>query len=109
MNNYNEMIGETIGTDCGEYEILAHIATGGLADKQISLYVGRAADGHHDLIATDNSTNWIVGDADNAENNRAHWELIAERIGEIDFDAIRAIDADLAEWLEERKAEAETK
>ena len=109
MNNYNEIIGETVGTDCGEYEILAHIATGGLADKQISLYVGRADDGYHDLIATDNSTNWIVGDADNAENNRAHWELIAERIGDIDFDAIRAIDADLAEWLEERKAEAETK
>ena len=95
-------------TDCGEYTILAQIATGGSADKVIDLYVGRAADGHHDLIVTDNSTNWIVGDADDAESNRAHWDLIAERIGDIDFDAIRAIDADLAEWLEERKAEAET-
>ena len=98
----------TLVTDCGEYTILAQIATGGSADKVIDLYVGRAADGHHDLIATDNSTNWIVGNADDAESNRAHWDLIAERIGDIDFDAIRAIDADLAEWLEERKAEAET-
>ena len=95
-------------SDRGEYTILAQIATGGSANKVIDLYVGRAADGYYDLIATDNSTNWIVGDADNAEINRAHWELIAERIGNIDFDAIRAIDTDLAEWLEERKAEAET-
>ena len=106
--NFYQIKYPTEVTDCGEYTILAQIATGGSADKVIDLYVGRAADGHHDLIATDNSTNWIVGDADNAENNRAHWELIAERIGEIDFDAIRAIDADLAEWLADRKAEAET-
>lgn len=95
-------------TDCGEYTILAQIATGGSADKVIDLYVGRAADGHHDLIASDNASMWVVGDDNEAESNRAHWDLIAERIGDIDFDAIRAIDADLAEWLEERKAEAET-
>lgn len=107
--NFYQIKYPTEVTDCGEYTILAQIATGGSADKVIDLYVGRAADGHHDLIATDNATNWLVGDADDAERNRAHWELIAERIGDIDFDAIRAIDADLAEWLEERKAEAETK
>ncbi len=107
--NFYQIKYPTCYTDCGEYTILAHIADGGEADERIDIYVGRAADGHCDLIATDNATNWLVGDADNAENNRAHWELIAERIGDIDFDAIRAIDADLAEWLEERKAEAETK
>lgn len=106
--NFYQIKYPTEVTDCGEYTILAQIATGGSADKVIDLYVGRAADGRHDLIATDNSTNWIVGDADNAEVNRAHWELIAEHIGDIDFDAIRAIDADLAEWLKESKSEAET-
>lgn len=108
MSNYNEMIGETVGTDCGEYEIVAHIHDDGCSDTSINLYVGRAADGHHDLIASDNASMWVVGNEDNAESSRAHWELIAERIGDIDFDVIRAIDADLAEWLEERKAEAET-
>ena len=108
MSNYNEMIGETVGTDCGEYEIVAHIHDDGCSDTSINLYVGRTADGHHDLIASDNASMWVVGDDNEAESNRAHWDLIAERIGDIDFDAIRAIDADLAEWLEERKAEAET-
>ena len=103
MSNYND---ETVGTDCGKYEIVAHIHDDGCSDTSINLYVGRAADGHHDLIASDNASMWVVGDADDAESNRAHWELIAERIGDIDFDAIRAIDADLAEWLEDRKAEA---
>ena len=96
------------GNVIGEYTILAQIATGGSADKVIDLYVGRTSDGHHDLIASDNASMWVVGDDNEAESNRAHWDLIAERIGDIDFDAIRAIDADLAEWLEERKAEAET-
>ena len=108
MSNYNAMIGETVGTDCGEYEIVAHIHDDGCSDTSINLYVGRAADGHHDLIASDNASMWVVGNEDNAESSRAHWELIAEHIGDIDFDVIRAIDADLAEWLEERKAEAET-
>ena len=106
--NFYQIKYPTFGTDCGEYTLIAHIATGGSADKQINLYVGRAANGYHDLIVSDNASMWVVGSEDNAENNRAHWELIAERIGEIDFDVIRAIDADLAEWLEERKAEAET-
>lgn len=106
MNNYNEMIGETIGTDCGDYEIVAHIYDDGCRDTSINLYVGKAADGHHDLIASGNASMWVVGDEDDADRNRGHWDLIAERVGEIDFDAIRAIDADLAEWLEDRKAEA---
>lgn len=106
--NFYQIKYPTEVTDCGEYTILAQIATGGSADKVIDLYVGRAADGHHDLIASDNASMWVVGNEDNAESNRAHWELIAERIGDIDFDVIRAIDADLAEWLEGRKAEAET-
>ena len=106
MNNIKYI---TCDRESGEYTLIAHIATGGLADKQISLYVGRDNDGYHNLIVSDNASMWVVGSEDDAEVNRAHWELIVERIGDIDFDAIRAIDADLAEWLEERKAEAETK
>jgi hypothetical protein len=107
MNNYEEILGETELTDCGEYTIVAHTHEDGCRDDSLNLYVGRAADGHHDLIASDNASMWVVGDEDDAERNRAHWELINERVGEIDFDAIRAIDADLAEWLEDRKAEAD--
>jgi hypothetical protein len=105
--NYNEMIGETVFTDGGEYEIVAHIHDDGCRDYSINLYIGKAADGHHALIASDNAGMWLVGSEDDANLNRSHWELIAERVGEIDFDAIRAVDADLADWLEARKDEWE--
>jgi hypothetical protein len=101
--NYNS---ETITTNGGDYTILAHIAEGGEADERIDIYVARAADGHCDLIVADNASNWTVGNEDDAELNCAHLGLIAERVGEIDFDAIRAIDNDLADWLEDRKAQA---
>jgi hypothetical protein len=107
MNNYDEIFGETFPTDAGEYTIVAHIARGGEADKHIDLYVGRAADGHHDLIVSDNASMWIVGDEDDSERNQEHWKLITERIGEIDFDAIRDIDEDLADWLEDRYGESD--
>lgn len=107
MNNYNDMIGESFNVDSGEYEILAYINGGGYADKHIDLFVGRAAAGGHcDLIVSDNASMWTVGDEDDAERNREHWELINERVGDVDFGSIHAIDADLADWLDERKAEA---
>lgn len=107
MNNSNNTIGEEVVTLNGDYTIIAEIAEGGGADERILVSVGRAADGHHDLIVCDNASHWVVGSEDDAELNRAQWDLIAERVGEIDFDAIRAIDVDLADWLEGRKAEAE--
>ena len=97
---------ETIITDAGEYAVVAKICEQG-GDAGISLCVGRAADGHCDLIATDNATNWVVGSEDDARSNRDQWTLIAERCGDIDMDAIRAVDADLADWLIDRKAEAD--
>jgi hypothetical protein len=107
MNNYNDMIGKSVYVDGGKYEILVYINGGGYADEHIDLYVGRATDGHHDLIVSDNASMWAVGDEDDAERNREHWELITERVGDIYFGSIRAIDADLADWLEDRKAEAD--
>jgi hypothetical protein len=95
-------------TDCGDYTLVAHIAEGGDADEHIDIYIGRAADGHHDMIVSDNASMWVVGNDDDAKLNRSHWDLIANRIGDIDFAAISAIDADLAMWLEECKEEAES-
>lgn len=106
MSNYDEMIGEIVVTDCGEYEIVAHIHDDGSSDTSLNLYVGKYADGHHDLIASDSASMWVVGDEDDAERNHSHWELIANRVGEIDFDAIRIVDADLADWLEDRHGES---
>lgn len=95
-----------VATDCGDHTLVAFIAEGGDADAKIELYVGRDDDGYYNLIASDNASMWIVGNEDDAELNRKHWDLIAERIGEIDFDEIRAINSDLADWLEDRKDEA---
>jgi hypothetical protein len=93
-------------TDCGDYTLIAHIAEGGEADEHVDIYIGRAADGHCDMIVSDNASMWVVGNEDDADINRSHWDLIAERIGDIDFNVIRAIDTDLADWLENRKAES---
>lgn len=97
-------VGPTVSTDGGDYELIAEVNDEGHCDSSINLYVGRAADGHCDLIASDNSSMWIVGDADDAERNREHWQTIEGH--DLDMDAVRAANADLADWLEARKAEA---
>lgn len=106
INNPHDTAGEEVITLNGNYTIVDQIAEGGEADERILVSVGRAADGHHDLIVCDNASHWVVGDENDAELNRAQWNLISERVGEIDFDAIRTIDTDLADWLEDRKDEA---
>lgn len=107
MSNYNEMIGETRYTDAGEYTIVAHIHDDGCADESINLYVGKAADGHHDMIASDNASMWVVGNEDDAKLNRNHWDAIAERCDvALVLDEVRKIDADLADWLGARYNEA---
>lgn len=94
-------------TDAGEYELVAIVHDDGEADNSISLYVGRAADGHHDMIASDNASMWVVGNGDDAELNRDQWDAIAARcdvapvLGEV-----RKIDAELADWLTGRYEEA---
>lgn len=105
--NYNELIGETRYTDAGEYTIVADVGGGGYGDENVTLYVGKAADGHHDLIASDNASMWVVGDENDAERNRAQWEAISERCDVAPvIDAVREIDADLADWLATRYDEA---
>ena len=109
MSNYNEMIGEMVSTDGGDYTIEAHVHDDGCCDQSINLYVGRAADGHCDLIASDNASMWLVGDADDAERNRDQWESITERCDVAPVIAeVRKIDADLADWLSERWHKANT-
>lgn len=109
MSNYNEMIGETRYTDAGEYTIVALVHDDGCGDQSISLYVGRAADGHHDLIASDNASMWVVGNEDNAELNRDQWNAIAKRCDVAPVLAeVRKIDADLADWLSARYHDAQT-
>lgn len=91
-------------TDCGEYTILAKVNDDQYRDEDIRLYVGRAEDGHCDLIASNNASMWVVGNEDDALSNKQHWAVI-EGHG-LDMDAVRAIDSGLAEWLEARQSEA---
>ena len=109
MNNWNEMIGETCYTDAGEYTIVAHVHDDGCCDQSINLYVGRAADGHHDMIASDSASLWVVGNEDDAELNRDHWDAIAGRCDVAPvLDEVRKIDSGLADWLGDRYQEATT-
>lgn len=105
--NYNELIGETRYTDAGEYTIVAHVYDDNCTDESVNLYVGQAVDGHHDLIASDNASMWVVGDENDAERNRDQWDTIAARCDVAPvLDEVRKIDADLADWLAARFAEA---
>lgn len=109
MNNYDEMIGETEYTDAGKYTIVAHVHDDMCTDESINLYVGKAADGHHDMIASDNASMWVVGDEDDAGRNRDHWCRIAARCDVMPvLDEVRKIDGDLADWLADRYHDAQT-
>lgn len=96
-------INEEIITDAGHYTVAAEIYDDGGRDDSVSLYVGRHADGHCDLIAVDNASNWVVGSEDDLELNAAQMEQLGDRV---DIDAIRAVDADLADWIADRMAAA---
>ena len=107
MSNYNELIGETCSTDAGEYTIVAHVHDDGCCDESINLYVGRAADGHHDMIASDNASMWVVGNEDDAELNRDQWDAIAARCDVAPvINEVRKLDAELADWLAARYEES---
>lgn len=107
MNNYNEMIGGICHADAGDYTIVAHVHDDGCIDQSINLYVGRAADGHHDMIASDNASMWVVGDEDNHGQNRDQWDIIEERCDVAPVLAeVRKVDAALADWLTARYDEA---
>jgi hypothetical protein len=104
--DFYEVTAPVFSTDGGDHILVAFIADGGDADARTELYVGRDNDGNHNLIASDNASMWVVGDEDDAERNQEHWKLITERVGAIDFDAIRDIDEDLADWLAARRGES---
>lgn len=109
MSNWNEMTGETCYTDAGEYTIVAHVHDDMCTDESVNLYVGKAADGHHDMIASDNASMWAVGDENDASRNRYHWCTIAARCDvESVLTEVRKIDGDLADWLADRYHDAQT-
>ncbi len=97
---------ERILTDGGEYTVVKELKRF-TTDMSIGLCIGRAADGHHDLIATDNSSNWLVGDPDDAERNYNQFSVIEDAGAVIDIDAIRAVDAALADYIADRQQAAE--
>lgn len=101
MSNYNYMIGSKVITDAGEHEIVAHVYDDNCTDSSINLYVGRAAKGYYNLIAS-NASLWVVGDEDNASRNYDSWVEIGDRYAAA-RDAIRDVDADLADWLDARR------
>lgn len=96
----NYEINDKIITDGGDYTIIAVVHYEGGCDTSKNLYVGRQVDGLTNLIATDNASNWIVGDENDALNNYNHFDLLGDRV---DIDAIRAVDAGLAAWIEDRR------
>ncbi len=101
-------LGEIEGTDGGDYQIIADIDEGGDGDERIQVYVGRHLElGRCDLLACDNASCWVVGDEDNHGRNRDQWDILEERCGRIDLEAVRLVDADLADWLTDRRKEAE--
>lgn len=100
----NYEVNDEIITDGGEYTVIAVIHYEGACDDSINLYVGRHADGHCALIATDNASSWVVGDEYDAQRNYILFDLLGDRI---DIDAIRAVDTGLADWVKERQEAAE--
>ena len=100
--------GRRVATCGGDYTLVAQILDDGSCDTSLNLYVGRAPDGHLDLIASDNASMWVVGDADDAGNNHAHWSAIADHcdVDRIVIAGVREIDADLADWLAARYHDA---
>lgn len=99
-------IGETRYTDAGEYLLLVQVNDEGYGDTCLRLYVGRHVTlGHCDLIASDDACCWVVGDADNAERNHDQWSVVDDH--GLDFEAVRAVDPTLADWLAARKAESD--
>lgn len=95
--------GEPVPTDCGDYVFLRKLNDDVAADASIRVYEAMSLkDGHRDVIACDNATNWAVGSDDDAELNKTHFETLAShgvRWSEIE-------DTDLYDWIEARREEA---
>lgn len=116
---------DNIHTNAGDYTIVALIGEQTHTDDAHCLAVGRAADGHHDVLVSDNASVWVLGDADDADCNAGMFAALGGsrdtdmdgpdirneiadgvRILRDNLDDIRAIDADLADWIADRADEA---
>lgn len=102
--SYGYAKGDIVRTPCGKYEIIACVYDDCCTDTSISLYVGRADDGHCDLIADDNASAWVVGNDDD-DINADQFRAIGHRYNYA-IDDIIAIDHDLADYLIERHGSA---
>jgi len=108
-NNYSKEIGNTYYTDGGKYTIVSNITTGWDGhdvNSGIEVYIGRHTDGHNDLLVSDNASIWVVGSEDDAERNWAAWSEIETKCGILPWGKISEIDADLADWLKDRRRDA---
>lgn len=116
---------DTIHTNSGDYTVLASIGEQVYTDAAHNLAVGRHTDGHCDILVEDNASVWTLGNADDADCNAGAFAAIAGatysdmdapdlrdyiargvEIVRDNLDAIRAVDADIADWIAERADEA---
>lgn len=116
---------ETVITNAGQYTIIALLGEQYGTDNRHNLAIGRHADGHTDIIVQDNATTWALGNADDEDCNAGQFAALAgatysdmdapdlrdyirrgaDMVSEYD-EVIRAIDADLADWIAARVDEA---
>lgn len=100
-------IGSTLAVANGDVvkiiKCLTPNATG--TDADINLYEVENADGHHDVMASDNGSVWLVGYENDADVNRAQFQSIDDVNGEsVLWDEIE--DCDLREWITDRRNES---
>jgi hypothetical protein len=73
-------------------------------DSDVNVYEVEHADGHHDVMASDNGSVWIAGDENNSDVNQSQFEQIVKANGEsVLWDEIE--DDDLREWIADRRKE----
>ena len=116
---------DNIHTNAGEYTIVALIGEQAYTDDAHNLAIGRAADGHHDILVEDNASVWVLGNEDDVDCNAGMFAALGGsrdtdmdgpnlrneiadgvRILRDNLDDIRAIDAGIADWIADRADEA---
>lgn len=116
---------DTYWTNAGHYTVIATIGPQDMTDDCHNLAVARHDDGHCDILVQDNATVWVLGDENDADRNAGQFATIAgSRDTDMDgpnlraeiaegveivrgyIDDIRAVDADIADWIEDRADDA---
>lgn len=99
----DSLYGRDVMTDAGLFVALRRLNDALNRDEDVRVYEAMSlADGHREVLASDNASCWIVGDENNAEVNRSHFALLAKH----DVRWCEIIDGELADWIEDRRAEA---